>query len=114
MDPNDVQSTVLKFIWEFGSETERTEGVAINKEITEDFNEARLDDKGFLIVFMAGELKELKSYRRSEFGDIYQLVITQKGVDVTFQFVVKKGDVNSNALHDVITKILHKSLKFLE
>jgi len=116
VDETKPESSVFKFIWEFADDGERAKGTELLESLKTDFNEARIDDKGLVVVYMATELKSIVRYRRSEFGDIWELLVDQNNTkDVHFQFVVQKKDPNMDAFHDLVQKIIDgkSQLKFL-
>ena len=116
-DDTKIDTTWFKFVWVFGDDTEKTRGNDIATSFKNDFDQEGTDesDKLLYISFWANDIKQLVRYRRSEFGDIYELAIDQKSTsNIHFQFVVLKTDVYLDLFYQVIQAIVNSHVPEVE
>ena len=110
LNESDVDETVIKFIWNYSNDDEKTKGHEIVAASQNDFEELR-EDYGFVMVFFGKHISQLKFYKKNEFGAAYTIEFMQKSLPVQIQFQIKAGEPNEEEFHSIIQKVVEKRQK---
>jgi hypothetical protein len=119
VEETDYDQTVLKFVWTYSNEQEKSDGQGYVQKMSGDFENVAEDGATFSLNLLGKDLQKIKMYKKTEFGSAYVLEFNQKNVLITAQIQVKAHEANEDDFNTVLTNITSKRsknefLQFLE